>query len=243
MKTALCTLLDDNFVIGFKAFVKSLKKWHPEVNYDFLIIDVGLSDENKSYMKLCYDNLVFIKPDYKNYSDVNMSKTSDVLKKTYYTLELFSFEAYERIIFFDMDMVITGDISEVLNCKEDFAAVKGYNAKADEMRGDINSGMFVVGEKYLNQATYRALLNIAKKGFSMPDQKTINIYFKDKMKYFNKRYNVEKRMISTQKYKHITDDIRILHFIARKPWQPVVAEDDKFEPYRKIWEYYYNLEI
>jgi lipopolysaccharide biosynthesis glycosyltransferase len=58
--TALCTLLDDGFVIGFKAFIKSLKKWHPEINCDFIVIDVGVSDENKNIMQEYYDNLVFI---------------------------------------------------------------------------------------------------------------------------------------------------------------------------------------
>lgn len=241
MKTALCTLLDDNFVIGFEVFIKSLKKWHPEIDHEFIVIDCGLCGESIEKMESIYPNIIFIRPNYDNYRYIDMSKTAETLRKTYYTLELFSFAGYDRVIFFDMDMIITGDISEVLNCKEDFAAVKGYNAKQDVMRDDINSGMFVVGKKYLNNETYRELIRIAQRGFSMPDQKVINIFFRGKMAYFNKRYNVEKRMIDTKKYKNITDDIRILHFIARKPWQPVPDEDKKFQPYYDIWHKYKGL--
>ena len=239
MKTAICTLLDDSFVVGFKAFIKSLLKWHPGIDYNFVIIDCGLSDKSKLEMSFYYSNLFFVEPEYKNYSGIPMHKTDERLQKTYYTLEAFNLD-YDRVIFFDMDMIVTGDISEILNCTADFAAVKGYNAKLDEFRDDINSGMFVVGKKYLNKQTYKELLRIAQRGFSMPDQKVLNIFFKDKISYFNKKYNVEKRMIETKKYKNVISDIRILHFIAGKPWQDVPVDDKKFIPYYRIWKEYYD---
>lgn len=239
MKTALCTLLDDNFVIGYKAFIKSLLKWHPKIGYDFMIIDCGLSIKSKLEIYNCYRKTYFIEPLYKNYRGIPLHKTDERLQKTYYTLDAFNLP-YDRVIFFDMDMVITGDISEVLNCSADFAAVKGYNAKLDILRDDINSGLFVIGPKHLDGQTYEQLLKIAQRGFSMPDQKVINIFFKDKITFLPKKYNVEKRMIETQKYKDVISDIRILHFIAGKPWMEVPVDDKKFIPYYKIWEEYYD---
>ena len=238
MKTALFTLLNDSFLPGYVAFIKSLKKHHPEFDLDFIILDIGLSYESQETIIQYYDKIIFRKPRLKEYASVNMSRTDPRLQPTYYTLDAFCQTDYDRIIAIDMDVIVLGDISEVLNCDSDFAAVKAYNAKMDILREDINSGVFVVGKKYLNEETYQGLLQIAKRGHSMPDQKTINAYFFGKMDYFNKRFNVEKRMLHTQKYNKILEDIRILHFIALKPREDHGGAgeiENSFGEFEKLW--------
>ena len=63
-----------------------------------------------------YNLVIFRKPKYHNYNDVNMDSTCNKLKATYYTLDLFSYTDYDRIVFLDMDMIVFDDISELFKC-------------------------------------------------------------------------------------------------------------------------------
>lgn len=252
MQIALVTMIDDNFVIGFEAFIKSMKinnPWFMNGEYIFHIIDVGLSYDSKAIIETYADKfnfpVIFTKPDKKDYSVIDMSKTAGKLKNTYYTFDVFKLP-YDRVVFIDMDTIVMGDIQELFSCSEDIAAVKGYNARQDIIREDINSGVFVVNSKYLNAETYQALINFSRRGFSMPDQKAINGYFKGQIKYFNKKYNVEKRMLNTKNYQKVMNDIRILHFVARKPWESKEGykpEELVYDELEQIWHKYYDIEV
>lgn len=242
-KTALVTLIDNDFVIGFVGFIKSFLYFNKWFGLDIVVLDAGVSSENKHYMRSFYPKIIFERIDKKAYSDVRMDKTDPKLRKTYYTLDAFRLIQYERVVFMDMDIIIQGDIKELFECKYDFAACKSYNAKLDLMNETINSGVFVINSKYLDVGVYRDLIKIARRGFSMPDQKTINIYFKDKMKFLPKKYNVEKRMLHTEKHKDVLEDAVCLHYVATKPWQPNKPneEEKKFQQLENLWWKWYNL--
>ena len=172
-----------------------------------------------------------------------MSNTADRLKVTFYKLDTFSLYEYDRVVFIDVDTVVLGDLSELFNCPAPIAAVKGYSEKTDSLRADVNAGVFVVNHQYLNEQTYNALLEIEKKGFSMPEQKTMNIYFSGKMAYFNKSYNVEKRMEHTKNFKHILEKAKIIHYIAGKPWDENDPEKGKYPKMETIWREWYGKDI
>ena len=236
-------MLDDNFVIGYEAFIKSFLHNNSWFDYDFVILDVGLSDNSRDVICSYYDKIKFIKPNKGNYRDVNFNKTHEKLRNTYYTLDVFNQTDYDRIVFIDMDTVVLDDISELFQFEGGFGAVKSYNAKFDELNDSINSGVFVVNKQYINERTYYDLIRVARPGYSMPDQKTINKFFRGKMEFFNKSYNVEKRMLHTKKYKHILDKIKILHFVSSKPWQQEKPNDIErsFGEFEKIWWNWYNF--
>ena len=242
MRKALATMLDDNFVIGYVAFIKSFLHFNHDFSDDFVIIDVGLSEESKEKIESYYQNVVYKQPNRDRYREVNMSKTADKLKSTYYTLDVFSYTEYDRIVFIDMDTIVLAPLDELFNCPEPFAAVKGYNAKLDELRGDINSGVFVVNKPRISEETYSDMIRYASRGHSMPDQKTINGVLRNKIAYFNKSYNVEKRMLHTRKYKRVLENIKILHFVASKPWEDVKpnAVEESYGEFEKIWWEWYE---
>lgn len=242
MKIALCSLMDDNFVIGFKVFIKSLLKHNPWFDYDYVILDNDISDESKEEMNKCYDKLIFRKIKKERYEQVDMSRTADKLKATYYTLDVFSIAEYDRIVFMDVDMLVLDDLSEVFNCGYPFAACKAYNSGQDITRNDINSGLFVINEKYLNKVVYNDLLRIARRGFSMPDQKVLNRYFINQIHFLDKRYNVEKRMYHTKQFKKIKDNPAVIHYVATKPWEPNKPNEIEasFSEWENLWMEYYN---
>ncbi|UCF13182.1 MAG: hypothetical protein JSW06_02715 [Thermoplasmatales archaeon] len=243
MKIALVTLMDDNFFIAYECFWKSFIYHNPWFGWDFVVIDNGLSEESKEKIKKNYDNTYFKKINKKAYSNVRMDKTHPKLKATYYTLEAFTLTSYDRIVFMDMDITILGDVKELFACKASFAACRAYNAKQDKFTETFNSGVFVVQKDYLKESVYSSLINIAKRGFSMPDQKTLNVYFRDIKTWLPKRYNVEKRMLHTKNHKKVWDQKICVHFVSTKPWQiekPNEVEAS-FKEIEDVWWKYYEM--
>jgi lipopolysaccharide biosynthesis glycosyltransferase len=236
MKRALVTLLDDGFYVGFEVFLKSFLAFNPWFSDDFVVIDVGLSEKTREKMREKYPKMVFFTPKYENYSAVNMKITAERLKKTYYTLDVFDLP-YDRIVFMDMDMLILGDLREIFNFAGHIGGVRAYNRNADILQGGINTGLFVVNSEFLNEKTYKRLLEIARPGHNMPDQTVINEAFKGQISELRKVFNVEKRMINTRRFKNVIEEMRVLHFVGEKPWQkhaPGTLEAG-YEPFEKLW--------
>lgn len=233
---ALITLLNSKFMPGFNVFFKSLIKHNPWFNLDFLIIDIGLTNQDKKHLLNAYPKIQFRDVDYLAYEKINFSKTAERLRCTYYTFEVFKQFNYDKLVCIDMDTVILGDISELFNNKFDFAGCKSYGRNNDSLNLSINSGVFVVSKKYLNEDVYRRLIKMAEMGHSMPDQRVLNDFFKLKMQYLNKKFNVEKRMITTQKYKNILSEMVILHFVGSKPWDEI--KERGYEKFENLWKSY-----
>ena len=242
MKICLCTLMDDNFYIGFVGFWKSFIMFNKWFDHDFVVLDNGISEENKNNMLSFYDKIIFRKIKYKNYTETNFNRTHERLKATYYTLDVFSIEEYDRIVFLDMDITVLADIKELFESKDDIRGCKAYNARTDEFNDTINSGVFTINSPAINKHIYNALLRMTRRGQSMPDQRIINGFFSNKMQFFNKSYNVEKRMLHSVKYKKVFDNAKILHWIASKPWEHEKPNDIErsFVELEKVWWEYYN---
>lgn len=238
---ALVTLLNRKMIIGFKVFLTSFLFHNPWFEDDIVILDLDLKDDEKKELKKWYPKIIFKGIQEKNYKDVDMRKTADKLKPTYYKLDVFDIEGYSRLVFIDVDVVILDNISELFSAElEGIAAIKGYSEKTDNLRDDINSGVLVITEYYLNKETYNGVVEAAKPGHSMPDQKVINQYFKGKMQYFNKSFNVEKRMEHTANFSHVLAKKKIVHFVAGKPWEKNDDEKGKYPAMEAIWNEWYE---
>lgn len=242
MKIALVTLLNELFVIGFKAMLESLLKNNPWFNLPIVILDEDLKKETKLELIKRYKKIKFISVRKQSYNEVNFNATAKRLRDTYYKLDTFNIRGYDRLVFIDSDVVILRDIKKLFDCNAPIAAVKGYDFNRDILRRDINSGVFVVNKMYLNAETYTNLLKIAKAGHKMPDQTTINIYFKNKITFLHKTFNVEKRMLTSRVYRDVFLNASILHYVGEKPWNKKVREMEKqyASVEKKWWEYYHE---
>jgi len=232
--TALCTLLTSDFVIMYEVFMKSFLHYNKWFNLDFVIIDIDLSDTDKERILAIYKKVIFKKPDYELYKKCRFENTHPKLRNTYFKIDAFCLYEYNRVVFLDMDMVCMGNIKPLFNVEDGFYGCPGYQKDLDIMRPTINSGVFVVTDKYLNPKTYNGLLRILQRGFSMPDQKTINSYFRDKIQFLPKIYNVEKRMWFTKKHTGIKRDALIWHYVAEKPHEEN-KEETQFGEVEKFW--------
>jgi len=242
MKICLFIMLDGDFVMPFSVFMKSLLANNKWFKYEIVMLDVGLSAKKKRECLSYYKNIRFIEPSEHLYKGVNFSKTHDKLKKTYYFLEAFSLYEYDRVVSMDVDMIVQGDISEVFDCDADIAGCRAYGRGNDSFADGINAGVFVINERYLNKETYLELIKLSERGFSMPEQKTMNIYFKHKWHYLDKIYNVEKRMLVTRRHKDILENAIVLHYVGAKPWDKDKGKNElHYGELEKIWwEWYYK---
>jgi lipopolysaccharide biosynthesis glycosyltransferase len=239
MTRALVTMLNDDFVIGFKAMLASLLEHNTWFDLPIVILDDGVSDAEKIKLLDRYDNIIFQPINREKYKDFNMRVTAQRLRSTYYKLDVFAIKDFSRIVFIDSDTLILANIKPLFDCNETFAAVKGYDCINDMMRRDINSGVFVVNQIHLTEQVYEELLKIAKSGHKMPDQTTLNMYFRNKIHYLEKNYNVEKRMLHTKNFRNILRNIKILHFVGDKPWQPkTCAREERYTEFEKLWSKY-----
>lgn len=239
---ALVTMVNQDFIKGFKAMLNSLMVHNPWFNLPIVVLDLDLSLDNRIALRKRYENIVFKDIEKDNYKNVPFESTAKKLQCTYYKLDAFLLEEYDRIVFIDSDCLILDNIEKLFLCTSGFSAVKGYDSGNDIMRRDINSGVFVVNKEYLNGKTYKDLIAISEKGHKMPDQATINIYFKNKIEYLDKVFNVEKRMLYTKNFKPILNSAKILHFVAEKPWQKKtnIIEEQYATLERKWFEFYHE---
>jgi len=252
-------MIDNAFMPGFIAFYKSVVKNSPKIlNYKWRFIDMGLSNSNKGYMaSLLHDNVEFVKPRFENYKHINMSITDDCLKNTYYKLDIFSYTDCDRVVFIDMDTIALGDLNPLFRCGARLAGVQAYGSGSDNLRSGINTGVIVVNKPYLDFKLYKNILQFSRRGFSMPDQKAINKYFKKMIHILPKEYNCEKRMWKGKKHKiffsrnrdllyRITNEkVRLLHFVSQKPWDksPRDKLNKGYDELEELWMYYYRMEI
>lgn len=247
-RVVFCTMMDTQFLDGYKVFFKSLLTFNPNFNYPFLILDNGLDEEDKKIMEGIYSSISFLpipKADYHFPSQ----KTESRLRATYYKLEIFRIIVedpdIDRLIFVDMDILIKGSLQPLVEVDLQglpIGACQIYQKRSDSLLKDINSGVVVLDKDYLTMEDYENLVGMAKEGFELPDQDIINRYFidKDLCHYLPKIYNVEKRMVTSKALQDIYQNAVCLHFVARKPWEEPSKSERTFKPAYEEWYQYYE---
>jgi lipopolysaccharide biosynthesis glycosyltransferase len=255
MSIALATMLDSFFIPGYIAFMKSFKKHNPAFSHDLIIFDVGLNEKEREIVQLMYNGkVIFKEPNKDRYKGTNFSRTQECLINTYYKLDIFSLYNYSKVLFLDMDMIVLDNIEDLFNFKYDLAGCPGYAIGSDSYRNGINTGLILVNKPLLNEKTYSKVVNFVKQGFSMPDQKGINRFFKGRINFIDKVYNCEKRMWKGKKNKIAFDNkgvlrlypgnkkVRIVHYVSQKPWQNEKSDLNKgFEELENLWHEHYRL--
>lgn len=152
----------------------------------------------------------------------------------------------EKILYFDVDMVCTGDIKEIYDI--DFEE-KMWIACADEgirhedlvrleLPSDfqyINSGMLLINTKKLRENyTENDIVNLMKKYHRIliyPDQDFINKVFAKDIKIVSNKYNLLAKCIQ---HKELKEKPLIIHYAGTtKPWHNDVSrfELEYMEPY------------
>ena len=129
-KYALClitnTLYSNGVCVGIYSFLEH-NKWF---DGDIVIIDYGFIDEPaKKKMLAMYDKLYFKKADDPRY-EVMWNKVNELQKNEIrsiyafpyiYKIEAFGLEGYDRVVFFDSDLLVFDDVKYLFENDYDFA--------------------------------------------------------------------------------------------------------------------------
>lgn len=225
MNAACCSTLNDRYFEGFITFFYSLKKHNPEFNLPYYILNWGeLSDVNISILKNIYGNFVF--------KDINNSDYEGCKYSTRWRVwnincinrfDIFTLVEYDKLFFFDADMIVLGSLDDLFSTDVDFGAceiAKGteidHPSKFNKALKSFDGGLMVVGKKYINNDTKQRLIKIALERNWTSDEPILNVFFdNNKTTFLSKSFNT----LTSEITKDNLPDVKILQYIGtKKPW-------------------------
>lgn len=236
------TVCNKDYLVGFEVMLKSLLENNPRIkkeNFPFIVISNDITEEDLVVSKKIYENIFIKKFNSESYKQIEDLKKQQKSFGDYTKYEIFSLTEFEKIIFLDSDIVVLGNIDYLIDCDLEFGAVR-------ELYIDqYNTGVMVIHNKFLNEKTINDLIHLTSiYGITEHlDQDIINLYFEDVIESLPIEYNYLKtyskeifRNTGLPKY------IKILHFIAKKPWQnkPLVFLEEGTIWQEKYWYEYYS---
>jgi lipopolysaccharide biosynthesis glycosyltransferase len=236
MKIALATVLNDSYLAGYLLTVNSMIRNSPNFDYDIIILDWGeLSDDSKNVIKKLYSKVFFKKVDKKLYENHTFDEIHR--KWTYncnYRFDVFTLTDYDKVIFFDCDIIFQNDINELLILNYDFAAcpLDRDRVKQTDSEFCFDAGLMVIGKKFLNERVRDELVEEGNKpppvidGFKaegwLSDEPILNNYFKNYVFLLPKKYNTVASEITDETYK---DQLNIQYTGDKKPWNSDILEE------------------
>ncbi len=151
---------------------------------------------------------------------------------------------YDMVIYSDIDIVILGDLSHLLDLEMDAFSIAGvkmpvintYHKKHLKEIGlnkdvYINSGFLLINSKKIRKDnSYEEKIQpLLVKKFTFQDQDILNTAFQGEIKFLKDAYNFN---FDTLKYIDELIDPIVVHFTGPKPWNVVRSFDHIW------WEYY-----
>jgi hypothetical protein len=152
----------------------------------------------------------------------------------YFKISLFGLEGWDRVVYFDSDIVALGDLTELWEPGR-FAekALYAVREKAEmgpwgESLGKLNTGVMVVNAPLLDRRVHARMLELARQGqsYDCGDQGIINAFLANRGAQFKagelpEEYNVFVNDHIRARWPHLSGRAKILHFVGPvKPWDP-----------------------
>ena len=215
-KYAVCSVVNKKYIDYLKVFAFSLIKHNPGFDRDYIVFfkKGDLGEEEFAELKKIYDGFVFHEVVTENYSHINPGNKLDTESKhcrelfewTYYRLEMFNLRGYEQVIWFDIDMLVMGNLNELFDVRfddgilacEDLLAKSIKSKEEYERDHKIQGGLIVVGKNMMNRTVYNDLLSLLGEAyrFNLNDQSMFVEYFGNtgRLKALNSRYNLGRKV-------------------------------------------------
>jgi lipopolysaccharide biosynthesis glycosyltransferase len=256
MNVAFTTILNNKYISGFLLTLNSLLRSSPNFNCDIVIFEWGdLSDDNKNLIKGFYKNIIFKSVNTELYKNHSFDETFRIW--TYncnYRFDIFTLAEYDKIIFFDSDIIFQIDVDELINLDVDFGACFAEKDIVIQLNDNgFETGLLIISKKYLNSNVRDDLILIAEseapttkhvKGNKwISDEPILNFYFKDKVTIIPRKYNLTVSKVDNLDFKVKNN----YHYTGEnKPWLSNEIEKQFSEhAIEKIKEYHgpvlYNL--
>jgi lipopolysaccharide biosynthesis glycosyltransferase len=244
-KDAIVFTITNDYIRGLQIFLYSYtlkNSYRPDC---IIIEEETITDNNKLKILHIYPNSTFIKPN-------NIFNLKKPFKRREWTINpanrftVFLIKDYEKIIFFDADMLVTSNIENLFDIKEDFSAV--YHPHPDGLQSNIlnlqsayvekagfnftkafNAGLMVISRAFLNETTANSLFSIYKQTDWLGNQGPLNIYFNSAVNIIDSNYFVSTPFLDKNNY----TAGKIFHFAGnKKPWESTsLLLEDNYEKF------------
>ncbi|MET8585359.1 glycosyltransferase [Streptomyces collinus] len=217
-RVAFASFVDENYLPGFLALLRSLALSNPGVCEDFVVLHDDLKPSSIARIRALHPRIVLRRVDAARYdSYVKGDQDNYLVRKAYFILDVFRLRDYDTVITLDTDMVVLGDLGELLRLREGLAAVPQFFYGQHK----LNSGLLVIQRAYLSDAFCARIDQVGRAGtyeLDKHDQGILNAVLDGDFVRLDARYNFVKRRLSGDL--PVPDDTAILHFTGRhKPWQ------------------------
>lgn len=249
----ICYSSDKNYAKYLALSMLSiLKTKNPEDRIYFHILDGGIlnKDKNKilSLKKIADFEIEFIKVDNVKFINCPLKYTNRLTKAAYYRLLLSDFiKDIDRIIYLDCDVEVKCSLAELYNMDlEDYYMAGVYDYSFDKQRKRLNldeyfnSGVLLIDLAKLREIDFTdkvfKFIEQNSDKLRLHDQDVINLYFKDKIKRIDSKWNAQ-CILKFPNYKEILDNACIAHFICAD------KSDFIFMNLKYIFETEYKLEF
>lgn len=224
-RTGVVTVVNDKFIDYFEVFFHSLKKHNTWLKCPLIIVWSKklspLSVENRLRIQAIWPDVRYHEVDEVRYR-VFLAQTPEHMLPALFTLECFNLPDWEKVVFFDVDMLCLGDVSELFKTNVAIGICPSGNDRMRKqrlaggwhIRAGMNTGVLVLGKKYRNPEVYEKLFTY--KSGQVADQDVLDNYFRWCPVYcFDHKYNYHAQFF-WDAYGHV-DDVRILHYAGVKP--------------------------
>ncbi|MCA1220912.1 glycosyltransferase [Streptomyces sp. 8L] len=233
-RIAFASFVDENYLPGFLVLLRSLALTNPSVCEDFLVLHEDLRPSSIARIRALHPRIRLIRVNAGHYDSYAKGDQHNYLvRKAYFILDVFRVRDYDTIITLDTDMVVLGDLGELLRLREGIAAVPQFFYGQHK----LNSGLLVIQRKYLTDAFCATIDATGRSGdyeLDKHDQGILNAVLDGAFVRLDARYNFVKRRLSGDL--PVPDDTAILHFTGRhKPWQ---GGEAGYSPAEERWHSY-----
>ncbi|MFJ5776826.1 glycosyltransferase [Streptomyces sp. NPDC093094] len=217
-KIAFASFVDENYLPGFLALLRSLALSNPGVCEDFVVLHDDLRPSSIARIRALHPRVDFRRVDAGHYDGYAKGDQDNYLvRKAYFILDVFRIRDYDTVITLDTDMVVLGSLAELLSLREGLAAVPQFFYGQHK----LNSGLLVIQKEFLSDAFRAKIDKVGREGsyeLDKHDQGILNAVLDGDFVRLDPKYNFVKRRLSGDLA--VPEDTAILHFTGRhKPWQ------------------------
>lgn len=263
MRYVLVTVSSPAFFLGTKVLIQSFLKENSWFDGELIVINAGLTSYQINELKRSFNASPVEISVALNDKITHLIKVYPHLrhfKSRFYSLECFSIQNYDKVLFCDSDLLCTGNVRVLFENGDNFSAawdyrkVKGYLRHKDSflfskpefvpekfkdffISGLFNTGVMAIGANFIKQNAYQHILDklipetYQKIKTGHTDTVVLNKLFLDQVTWLDQKFNAYWPMISDRETVE-----GFVHFIGKqKPWSANIDHKNKWV--RKWWKY------
>lgn len=253
--TVICSVVSDDFTAGFILMERSLRHHNPDWTFPIVVIHSEikpLSELSRAVIREHCDNVYFttatedaLAPIY-DYAR-NVIGTPERLFPAFALLEILRWSFLKQVIAIDSDVLIRGSLEALRHAPAPLSAVRAFHSERNVPMRFVNTGVMVLNETFLKGFEFDRIREFLgdrtpRPGTGKADQAILNILMHNAtLGYIPQRFNYTKRSVLLEMQKRglevddveaveaflEEEDVRILHYVGEKPWQPKVRQREE----------------